>query len=708
MLQQLTKADDSHKLGGVTPSPFTLGLLDETSAANWRTALGVTNFADDPELNALAGLTSVANKMPYFTGSGTAAVADLTAFARTLLDDLNQTEAQTTLALVPGTNVQAWHPNLSAIAGLTSVADKGIHFTGSGTAAVHDLTSFARTLLDDANQGAAQSTLGLVIGTNVQAFDAELAALAGLASAADKLPYFTGSGTAALTDLSAFSRTLLDDANAAAWRTTLGTIGGSTGATDDALLVADGTGGATVGAASGVTHSAAGQLLLNNASNRLTFQNAEAAFTSSVERSVEWIWRTKTGPYRLGAYFSPDGDFNTGVAILVSNKRVSDQGRIQGVSAATDGSEPSSIAVSPDINGPALAVEAHGDMLVGEGVDNQTALAVYDLDDIAGGSTPYSIGYGIKKFAIGGKGQMFWGANLLQDPVANAQMTLTHSGGHLTFTGGQIGIGGAPTYKLDVMGATSGVAIRAGSTTASDILFYGTGTVTGDLYLMSSAISATGLVSAEVINTNNANAAAHSGIRVASGGASGGDPKINLSVIGATDWSVGVDNSASDQLVFSASSGPGLGSDWLAITTAGTITTGSGFVFASDGSSLRYPAAATLFWLGRGQMASPADGQIILRNNAQNNFDKLFFGVANSSFPCLKRSSAELHVRLGDDSADTAIQLSALKVAGNQVVGARVVDARIDDAINSGDATTDGVIDALRDAMITHGLMAAA
>lgn len=46
-----------------------------------------------------------------------------------------------------------------------------------------------------------------------------------------------------------------------------------------------------------------------------------------------------------------------------------------------------------------------------------------------------------------------------------------------------------------------------------------------------------------------------------------------------------------------------------------------------------------------------------------------------------------------------------LQVGGTQVVGARVVDARCDDAINSGDATTDGVIDALRDAMISHGLI---
>jgi len=44
---------------------------------------------------------------------------------------------------------------------------------------------------------------------------------------------------------------------------------------------------------------------------------------------------------------------------------------------------------------------------------------------------------------------------------------------------------------------------------------------------------------------------------------------------------------------------------------------------------------------------------------------------------------------------------------GATAVGQQV-DARIDDAINSGDATTDGVIDAMRDALITYGLIAAA
>jgi hypothetical protein len=46
--------------------------------------------------------------------------------------------------------------------------------------------------------------------------------------------------------------------------------------------------------------------------------------------------------------------------------------------------------------------------------------------------------------------------------------------------------------------------------------------------------------------------------------------------------------------------------------------------------------------------------------------------------------------------------------AGLQVVGQRVIDERADDVANSGDATTDGLIDALRDAMVAHGLIAAA
>lgn len=117
---------------------------------------------------------------------------------------------------------QDYSADLTAIAALTSAADKSPYATGSGTWAMATLTSFGRSLIDDADAAAGRTTLGLVIGTNVQAFDAELAAVAGLVSAADRVPYFTGSGTASLATFTAAGRALVDDADAAAQRTTLG------------------------------------------------------------------------------------------------------------------------------------------------------------------------------------------------------------------------------------------------------------------------------------------------------------------------------------------------------------------------------------------------------------------------------------------------------------------------------------------------------
>ncbi len=200
------------------------------------------------EVLAIAGLTSAANKLPYFTGADTAALTDFTSYARTLLDDSDATTARATLGLVINTDVQAYDAELAALAGLTSAADKLPYFTGAGTAALTDFSSYGRTLVDDSDATTARQTLGLVIGTDVQAYDGELTAIAGLTSAADKLPYFTGSGTADLATFTSYGRSLVDDADAS---TALSTLGVSTYAKtilDDAdAVTARSTLGLTIG-----------------------------------------------------------------------------------------------------------------------------------------------------------------------------------------------------------------------------------------------------------------------------------------------------------------------------------------------------------------------------------------------------------------------------------------------------------------------------
>lgn len=93
-----------------------------------------------------------------------------------------------------GSAPQPLDSDLTAFAGLTSAADTLAYFTGSHAMATTSFTSTARSLLDDTSTSAMRTTLGLAIGTNVEAWDADLDALAALSSSAGLLKR-TGAGT---------------------------------------------------------------------------------------------------------------------------------------------------------------------------------------------------------------------------------------------------------------------------------------------------------------------------------------------------------------------------------------------------------------------------------------------------------------------------------------------------------------------------------
>lgn len=233
----------------------------------------VENMLGD-NVQAIKDLTSAADKGIQFTGAGTAAVYDLTAAGKALLDDADAAAQRTTLGLVISTDVQAYDADLSALAGLSSAADKLPYFTGSATASLADFTTFGRSLVDDADATAARTTLGVVIGTDVQAYDADLSALAGLTSAADKLPYFTGTGTASLATFSAFARTLVDDADQATMQATLGlTPGTNVQAYDADLSAVAGLSSSGVIARTGAGTAAA--RTITGTSNQITVTNGD-------------------------------------------------------------------------------------------------------------------------------------------------------------------------------------------------------------------------------------------------------------------------------------------------------------------------------------------------------------------------------------------------------------------------------------------------
>ena len=175
-------------------------------------------------------------------GAGVIEEIACTTAGRALLDDADAATQRATLGLAIGTNVQAYDATLAGLASLNAVADRLIYATGPDIFGTATFTTYGREIVAVADASAARSTLGLVIGTNVQAYDAGLLSIAAATTAADSFLYTTALDVYAVGTITTFGRSLVDDADASTARATLGLVIGT-----DVAPVASPTFSGTVG-----------------------------------------------------------------------------------------------------------------------------------------------------------------------------------------------------------------------------------------------------------------------------------------------------------------------------------------------------------------------------------------------------------------------------------------------------------------------------
>ncbi len=242
-------------------SSIDLAKLNQSSV----TKLGTTALDNSAVTYAKIQNVSATDKLLGRSSAGAGVVEEisLTAAGRALLDDADAAAQRTTLGL--GT---------IATQDASTVAITGGTITGGTITGITDLAvADGGTGASDA--GTARTNLGVAIGTDVQAYDAGLQSISGLTTSADQTVYTTASDTYATTSLTSFGRSLIDDADAATARTTLGlgtlaTQSGTFSGTHSGTTSGTNTGDQTITLTGDVTGSGTGSFATTIATDAVT------------------------------------------------------------------------------------------------------------------------------------------------------------------------------------------------------------------------------------------------------------------------------------------------------------------------------------------------------------------------------------------------------------------------------------------------------
>ena len=174
---------------GVSAGTYTKVTLDTYGRATAATSATTSDIAEGSNLYYLDARAQAA-----ITGGASSIVTSNLTATRALVSDGSGKVAvsvvtSTELGYLTGvssaiqTQLNTKQPldaTLTALAGSVTAPDTMIYFSGLDTAAVTSLTAYGRTLIGSADASAARTSLGLVIGADVQAYDADLGAIATL------------------------------------------------------------------------------------------------------------------------------------------------------------------------------------------------------------------------------------------------------------------------------------------------------------------------------------------------------------------------------------------------------------------------------------------------------------------------------------------------------------------------------------------------
>ncbi len=440
-------------------------------------ALTTTTF-----VGALSGNATTATTATTTTGNaGTVTFADAAGDTTTSVALGTAATGSLAPATDPGLTYNATSNALTASGGFVGDLTGNAATATSATSATSATTATTATNVADADKGGVSIASGVwsvdvnanltgpitSSGNATTVADGELAAVAGLTSAADALPYFTGAGAATTTTLTTSARTVLDDTSTAAMLATLGALPAAGGTLTGPVYLDDTTfaysatpslnvsthsnyrlsdeltGAMDITLASGATglageiflcQDATGSRAVTVVATGATVIDLGGAVSSTANACSVIVYRFATTDGALKCYVSmaPSGA-GAGDALTTDGLdqfAATTSAEFAGVISDETGTGLAVLATSPALTTPNLGTPSAATLTNATGLPISTGVAGLGANVATALATPSSANLRSAVSDESGTGALIFGSGALGDPTATT-LTLNQSGLHL-------------------------------------------------------------------------------------------------------------------------------------------------------------------------------------------------------------------------------------------------------------------------------------